>query len=175
MLRPIVLMAIILLAAPAVADDKDWTGRSIKLKEGVALGRKLGGGLVRDGAVLDKTKTYVVKSDDGAFLELVGETGFIFKSEAEVVRAVPAPADPIVGSYRWYSGAEFVFRENGTATAKLNDKTWAVRWVVNPYGGYVLMYDDGGVDVVKLSKDAAKLEGTGLNSGKSYPVSGTRR
>jgi len=117
----------------------------------------------------------VVKSDDGSFLELVGQTGFIFKSEAEGVREAPAKPDPIIGTYTWYTGAEFTLREDGTATAKLNDKMWAVRWVANPDGGYILMYDDGAVDVVKLSKDAAKLEGAGLNNGKSYPVSGTRR
>jgi hypothetical protein len=91
-----------------------------------------------------------------------------------VLAAEDKKADPVVGTYDWYTGAEFVVKEDGTATAELKDKKWAVRWVVNPYGGYVFMYDDGGVDVLKLSKDFKKLEGTGVSGGKSYPVSGTK-
>lgn len=95
MLRVCALVAVVAFVAPVRADDKDWTGKSVKLTEGVKLGRKLAGGLVRDGAALDKSKTYVVKSDDGQFLELVGEAGFIFRSEAEVVagRAMPKKGD----------------------------------------------------------------------------------
>lgn len=92
MSRLLAPVAVLLLAVSATADDKDWTGRSVRLKEGVKLGRKLAGGLVRDGAPLDKGKTYVVKSDDGTFLELTGETGFVFKIDVEVVPA--AKADP---------------------------------------------------------------------------------
>ena len=72
MSRVFALAAVVFLAAPVSADDKDWTGKTIKLTANVKLGSKLGGGLVRDGAALDKGKTFVVKSDDGSYLELVG-------------------------------------------------------------------------------------------------------
>jgi hypothetical protein len=171
MIRALTVAALVAFVSPVRADEKDWTGTPVRFKESVHLGRKLGGGLVRDGAALDPAKTYTVKSDDGTFLELVGETGFVFKSEAERV----AKADPIVGTFTWYTGAEFVFRADGTANAKLGAKTWVAKWVANPYGGYVVMYAEGGVDVIKLSADGKKLEGTGLSNGKSYPVSGTKR
>lgn len=100
-------------------------------------------------------------------LPLLGPIGLAVGGEKKV--------DPVVGTYHWYTGAEFVIRADGTATAKLADKTWAVRWVANPYGGYILMYDEGGVDIVKLSRDFTRLEGTGVSEGKSYPVSGARR
>ena len=54
MFRPLALVAILVLAPPVSADDKDWTGKSIRLKEDVKLGSKLGGGLVRDGATLQQ-------------------------------------------------------------------------------------------------------------------------
>jgi tetratricopeptide (TPR) repeat protein len=72
----------LMLALHANADD--WTGKTIRVKEDrLKLGRKFGGGLVRDGAVLDKARTYIVKSDDGIYLELDG--GFVFRSDAVVV------------------------------------------------------------------------------------------
>ena len=172
MLRSFALLTLLTFAHASVAEETNWTGKEVQLKETVRLGRKLGDGLVRDGAVLDTATTYTVKSDDGSYLAFVGRTGFVFKSEC---RLAPVKADPIVGTYRWYTGAEFVFRKDGTATAKLGDKTWKVRWIANPYGGYVVMYEEGGVDILKLSDDGDKLTGTGVNAGKTYPVSGTRR
>jgi tetratricopeptide (TPR) repeat protein len=86
MSRSWALIAVLLVTAPGAADDKDWTGKTIKLKhDNLKMGSKFGGGLVRDGAALEKGRSYVVKSDDGSFLELVGQAGFIFKLEAEVV------------------------------------------------------------------------------------------
>lgn len=173
--RSSLLMLLLLISGGAIiADEKDWTGKTVQFKDEIKLGRPLGGGLARDGAVLDKSKTYVVKTDDGTYLELVGQVGFVFKSEAQIV-AVPAKPNPITGTFKWYTDAEFVFREDGTATAKLGTKTWEARWVTNPYGGYVLMYADGGVDLLKLVDAGKKLEGTGVNEGKSYPVSGIRQ
>lgn len=108
MSRVFALAAVVFLAAPVAADDKDWTGKTVKLTANVKLGSKLGGGLVRDGAALDKGKTFVVKSDDGSYLELVGEKGYIFKSEAEVVagRAMPKKGDPAPKDYKnlWAAG-----------------------------------------------------------------------
>lgn len=92
MLRSIPALAVLLLfTAPLSAED--WTGKTIKVKEdGLKLGRKLGGGLARDGAALDKSKTYTVKSDDGTFLEVDG--GFLFRADAEVVaEAKPYPKE----------------------------------------------------------------------------------
>jgi tetratricopeptide (TPR) repeat protein len=91
MYRPLALAAILLVSTSVSADDKDWTGKTIKLKfDNLKLGSKFGGGLLRDGVALDQSKTYVVKADDGSYLELVGQTGFIFKIEAEVVAGAPA-------------------------------------------------------------------------------------
>jgi tetratricopeptide (TPR) repeat protein len=95
--RPLALTVVLLLAAPLAADDTDWTGKTVKLKsDNLKTGTKFRGGLVRDGVVLDGSKTYVVKSDDGSLLELVGQTGFIFKLDADVVAGGPAakPNEP---------------------------------------------------------------------------------
>jgi tetratricopeptide (TPR) repeat protein len=92
MVRPLALVAVLLLTSSAAADDANWTGKSIRLtSDGVKTGSKFRGGLVRDGAALDRSKTYIVKSDDGSYLELVGRAGFIFKIDAELVAGVPAP------------------------------------------------------------------------------------
>jgi hypothetical protein len=80
-MRFVIIVAMIFLASMARADD--WTGKTVRVKEdGLKLGRKLGGGLVRDGDSLDKTKTYTVKSDDGNILELPG--GFVFRTDVAV-------------------------------------------------------------------------------------------
>jgi tetratricopeptide (TPR) repeat protein len=110
MSRAFALAAVLVLAAPVAAQDKDWTGKTVRLKEGVKLGSKFGGGLVRDGAALKQGQTFVVRSDDGSLLELVGQTGFIFKSEAELVadRAVPEKGGPAAeaGKKPWAAGTE---------------------------------------------------------------------
>ena len=72
----------------------ELVGKSVKVKEdGLLLGRKSGGGLIRDGDALSKTKTYTVKSDDGSFVELVGQTGFLFTQDVEIVAALPKKDD----------------------------------------------------------------------------------
>ena len=57
--------------------------------DGLQLGRKHDGGLIRDGDALSAKKNYVVKADDGTFLELAG--GFVFKSDVEVVAGAGFP------------------------------------------------------------------------------------
>ncbi len=86
----ILLIPLLLLvfAFPALADD--LTGKSVTVKvDGLQLGRKLDGGLVRDGDALSAKKSYVVKADDGTFLELAG--GFVFKSDVDVVAGAEFP------------------------------------------------------------------------------------
>jgi tetratricopeptide (TPR) repeat protein len=96
--------AVLLTATFALADD--WTGKSIKPKEAVKLGRKLGNGIVRDGAEVDTKKTYAVKSDDGTLLELAD--GYIFKFEAELSKEPDLPkvkakeTDPIKDKGEWF-------------------------------------------------------------------------
>ncbi|QEG31033.1 TPR repeat-containing protein YrrB [Gemmata obscuriglobus] len=123
MLRPFVPMLLLVLAAPAVADDKDWTGKTVTLTAEVKLGQKQTGGLLRNGAVLVKSKVYVVKSDDGEFVELVGESGLIYKSEAEVVavREMPkrgAPAPKVDAKNLWARGAKVLPKK----------RTWLVQF-----------------------------------------------
>jgi tetratricopeptide (TPR) repeat protein len=96
---------LVILAPWVVADD--WTGKTIQPKQAVKLGRKFGGGLIRDGAAVDPQKTYIVKSDDGSILELDG--GHIFKSEAKLVAdAKPLPkerakeTDPVAAKGPWF-------------------------------------------------------------------------
>ena len=85
------LGVVVAVAGFTLADD--WTGKTVTVtQDGLKFGTKLGGGLVRQGADVDTTKTYTVKSDDGTILELDG--GFIFKSEAAVaadVKPFPKP------------------------------------------------------------------------------------
>ena len=79
---------LLVFASPAFADD--LTGKSVTVKvDGLKLGRKLDNGLIRDGDALSAKKNYVVKADDGTFLELAG--GFVFKSDVEVVAMAEFP------------------------------------------------------------------------------------
>ena len=79
---------LLVFASPAFADD--LKGKSVTVKvDGLKLGRKLEGGLIRDGDALSAKKSYVVKSDDGTFLELAG--GFVFKSDVEVAAGAGFP------------------------------------------------------------------------------------
>ena len=88
-MRMLLIASLLLaLASPAFADD--WKGKSVAVKvDGLKLGRKLDGGLIRDGDALSSKKSYVVKADDGTFLELAG--GFVFKSDVEVVAGAEFP------------------------------------------------------------------------------------
>ena len=85
--------------------------------------------------------------------------------------------DPIVGSYDWFNDAVVVIRANGslTATSKKGGEVGG-RWVVNPYGGYVVMWDGGMVESLKLTARSEKLAGNGVDrDGKSYVVTATKR
>lgn len=108
MLRALAL-ALVLATAAAVSAD-DWTDKTVKLRVDTKLGTKQAGGLLRDGAELKQGQGFTVKSDDGQFIEFVGETGFLFKNEVELFvgrempkkGAAPGKADPkdlwVVGS-----------------------------------------------------------------------------
>ena len=104
--------------APAFADD--WTGKTVRVKEGgLKLGRKFGGGLVRDGAALDRGSTYTVKADDGGILELDG--GFVFRSDVEVTAdAKPVPkekakdTDPAAKKGEWFGKKVLPRRDQST-------------------------------------------------------------
>ena len=88
---------LLLLASPAFADD--LKGKSVTVKvDGLKLGRKLDGGLVRDSDALSIKKSYVVKADDGTFLELAGgRTNWYLR---QTYRTAPAPAiAPTDGRY----------------------------------------------------------------------------
>ena len=106
LLIPLLLLAV---ASPAFADD--LTGKSVTVKvDGLKLGRKLDNGLIRDGDALSAKKSYVVKADDGTFLELAG--GFVFKSDVEVVAMAEFPkkfvkdADGETPKDRWAFGTK---------------------------------------------------------------------
>lgn len=96
MSRLFAFAVVVVFVASVAADDKGLTDKHVKLRAEVKLGTKQAGGLLRDGATLAAGRTFRVKSDDGMFLELVGETGFIYKNEAElfVGREMPKKNDP---------------------------------------------------------------------------------
>lgn len=85
--------------------------------------------------------------------------------------------DLIVGTYAWFNESTVEIRENGGASCTfLDGKAVAGRWVVNPYGGYVIMWDGGFVDAVKLTPNGNRLEGSGLTpEGKVQTITGDRR
>ncbi len=83
--------------------------------------------------------------------------------------------DPIVGRYDWHNGNLVVIRADGTATS---GESQGGRWVANPYGGsgYVIMWEGGYVESLKLKERGTRLEGTGLDAeGNAYPVWGNRQ
>ena len=86
--------------------------------------------------------------------------------------------DPIVGMYDWWNDSVVVIRKDGTATTRWQGKYVAGRWVVNPYGGYVIMWESGSVDCVKLTPNGKKVAGTGVTDvvkGKAQTISGTKQ
>ena len=96
----------VVVAIVGVAFADDWTGKTVKVtQDGLKFGTKLGGGLVRQGAAVDTTKTYTVKSDDGTVLELNG--GFIFKFEAAVVAEVKPFPKPLKDGEKVDTGGWF--------------------------------------------------------------------
>ena len=103
---------LLVFASPAFADD--LTGKSVTVKvDGLKLGRKLDNGLIRDGDALSAKKNYVVKADDGTFLELAG--GFVFKSDVDVVAGAEFPkkfvkdADGETPKDRWAFGTKVLY------------------------------------------------------------------
>jgi tetratricopeptide (TPR) repeat protein len=94
MSRTFVLGALVLFVSSAAADD--FTDKTVKIRADVKLGTKQAGGLLRDGAQLRQGEAFTVKSDDGAYIELVGQKGFLFKTEVElfVGREMPKPGAP---------------------------------------------------------------------------------
>jgi tetratricopeptide (TPR) repeat protein len=142
MSRAFALAAALALAAPAAAEDTDWTGRTVRLREGVKLGSKFGGGLVRDGAALEKGRAFVVKSDDAGLLELAGQTGFIFKSEAELAPGLPAPkaGGPATNVVQrpWPAGTEVLPGKRPDRIA-FGTRDAAGNWVPFPMSGIMPM------------------------------------
>ena len=145
----------LLLTSGAVADD--WSGKTVKVKEAVKLGRKLGNGIVRDGAALDPAKTYVVKADDGSFLELAG--GHIFKFEAELVAAAEKPfpkvrakeTDPVAAKGEWFGKKVLPKRDPDTIRMGDDEDGKPISWtphnvfnctVREDRDGYLRLYDE---------------------------------
>lgn len=89
--RIFALAAVLTLAAAVAAQDKGWTDKTVKLTIDAKLGTKQAGGLLRDGAALRRGQAFTVKSDDGTFIELAGETGHILKGEAQLFAAREMP------------------------------------------------------------------------------------
>ncbi len=144
----------LLVAAGAGADD--WSGKTITVKEPVKLGRKLGNGLVRDGAALEPGKPYMVKSDDGTNLELPG--GHIFKFEATLAAdEKPFPkvrakdTDPAAAKGEWFGKKVLPKRDQSTIRMGDDEDGKPVYWtphnlwnctVREDRDGYLRLYDD---------------------------------
>ncbi len=148
------LLVVLLFTAGVFADD--WAGKTITVKESVKLGRKLGNGIIRDGAALDPAKSYVVKADDGTFLELAG--GHIFKFEAALaaVQEKPFPktrakdTDPIAAKGEWFGKKVLPKRDSDTIRMGDYEDDKPVSWtphnllnctVREDRDGYLRVYD----------------------------------
>ena len=69
-------------------------GKSVKVKEeGKRLGTKTQTGLIRDGEALSRAKVYTVKSEDDGYVDLVGQAGFLFTQDLEVLPSLPKDTD----------------------------------------------------------------------------------
>ncbi|MGL6076039.1 MAG: tetratricopeptide repeat protein [Fimbriiglobus sp.] len=152
MCRWMVLLMSLVVLTSLQADD--WTGKTIKVKEnGLKLGRKLGGGLVRDGEALDSSKTYRVKASDDTYLELEG--GFIFRIDAEAVAdATPFPK-PLKDGEKVKTDGWFgkkVLPKRSEDTIQIGDwvdgkqETWTPHNLLNSTvredrGGFLRVYD----------------------------------
>ena len=147
------LLAVLLTATFALADD--WTGKSIKPKEAVKLGRKVGNGIARDGAEVDTKKSYVVKSDDGTLLELAD--GYIFKFEAELGKEPDLPkakakdTDAAKDKGEWFGKKVLPKRSESTIQIGDYEDDKPVYWtphnlmnctVREDKGGFLRLYDD---------------------------------
>ncbi len=92
-MRSLLALTLALLAVSGLRAD-DLAGKTVKVKkDGVQLGRQTGTGLIRDGDALSRAKTYTVKTEDDGYLELVGQTGFLFTQDVEVVATMPKKDD----------------------------------------------------------------------------------
>ena len=92
-MRSLFALSLALLIGTALRAD-DLVGKTVKVKkDDVRLGTKNGTGLIRDGDALTRAKTYTVKTEDDGYLELVGQTGFLFTQDVEVVAALPKKDD----------------------------------------------------------------------------------
>lgn len=119
MSRIFALAAVAAFAATVSAQDKGWADRTVKLRIDSKLGTKQAGGLLRDGAEVKQGQTLTVKSDDGFYLEFVGETGVLFKTEVElfVGREMPkkgAPAPKVDPKTLWAAGAKVLAKKSAS-------------------------------------------------------------
>jgi hypothetical protein len=101
--------------------------------------------------------------------------GVVLVARSPLLAESDRDKDRIVGHYDWHNGNVVVIRADGTATS--GDRQGG-RWVNNPYGGsgYVIMWEGGFVESLRLTERGMKLEGTGVDSnGNAYTVWGNRR
>jgi len=92
-MRSLLALGLALLAVAGLRAD-DLVGKTVKVKkDGVQLGRQTGTGLIREGDALSRAKTYTVKTEDDGYIQLVGQTGFLFTQDVEVVAALPKKDD----------------------------------------------------------------------------------
>lgn len=96
MSRAFALGVLVVLGAAPSVEGQDLVDKTVKIRVDVRLGTKQAGGLLRDGAELRQGEAFTVKSDDGAYIELVGQKGFLFKEDVElfVGREMPKPGAP---------------------------------------------------------------------------------
>jgi tetratricopeptide (TPR) repeat protein len=96
MSRTLALGGFVVLVAASAATGQDFADKTVKIRADVRLGTKQAGGLLRDGEQLRQGEAFTVKADDGIYIELVGQKGFLFKNEVElfVGREMPKPGAP---------------------------------------------------------------------------------
>jgi tetratricopeptide (TPR) repeat protein len=96
MSRTFALGVLVVLVAASAAAGQDFVDKTVKIRADVRLGTKQAGGLLRDGEQLRQGEAFTVKSDDGIYVELVGQKGFLFKNDIElfVGREMPKPGAP---------------------------------------------------------------------------------
>lgn len=77
---------------------------------------------------------------------------------------------PIVGEYTWYNNFMVTINKDGTVGKDEG------RWIANPFGGYVIMWNNGSVNVVHSKSNPPRLEGAEvLADGKSVEIKCVRR
>jgi tetratricopeptide (TPR) repeat protein len=95
----------VLISSPALADD--WAGKLVMFKEDEKrLGKKSGNGLTLDGKKLTANAVYKIRTDDGTFVELVSQTGWMFKSDVlpldEAIKFFGEKIQSEPGKGKWY-------------------------------------------------------------------------